>query len=534
MAAFILRPWPFEKNEEVELYWLCSPHMNTHREWRIKVILKYNDTIKAVNVPWGTLPYLRLGQKYKDGIAIDSYKRGRLGEVKINDETFEICNSFDIPPKLFYLYKNYEYGMQKMCKFTVEGTTYYIPCIEVIRSFFAKSKTLTNYILKPNGLDFLISDSKIISDCLNILLSIEIPEKIANNETAAHLGWIKYNEEAFKSWTSIYGNMFDNENTNSNYIQLLPPVRHECKWNYRGIISDKSVLVLELISSTGLRTPFKYVKFSHPKIFRNKVTETPDKIKRTKTENGEPFEMTNSKNGTGTRKQQNQPTIELSSTQFVFENIIKIEKVKDKEKEIFVGTKIISKGDTSYGNAKENTIKVSTEDWSSGGKIEPIEFKSLEIVKGRTCKGLEEFYKVIQYIAGNYKQFKISIVEVFLPKSLQKCKTFSYYHDGDRRTCAIVKIQYDKGLPCYILEVGRADNWSISTLIICQCSYNMPDEHIEQLINYLFTSLINNSGHWDKELFITEKGYYLYTLKHYNSNSNLENWALRIINKILK
>lgn len=528
MSSLILRPWPYEKNEEVELYWLCSPYMNIHRQWILKAVFKYYSDVKTVELPWGTLPYLRLGQKYRNGIAIDSYKRGSLGEIKINDENFEICNSFDMPPKLFYLYKNYEYGMQKMCKFTAQGIKYYIPCIEVLRSFFAKSKTLTNYILKPNGLDFLITESEITNDCLNISLSIEIPESIVNNETAAHLGWIKYNEEAFKSWTSVYGNIFDNGNVNHSYIQLLPPVRQDCKWNYRGINNDNSVLILELISSTGLRTPFKYIRFFHPKILRNKVTEIPEKIRRSKTEEGKQFELIDGKNTAGTRKQQNQPTLELPSTQFTFEDILKIEKIKEKNKEIFIGLKIIPNANIGSSNKKENDLKVSTGDWISEGKIEPIEFESLETVKGRKGKGLEEFYEVIKYIADNYNQFKISMTEIFLPES----KSFSYYPDGSRRPCAIVKIDFNDKQYCYILEVGRADGWSISRLFLWPISLNLKQEIFERIIFIILEDLENNNGHWKNDSLWNNQQVKSFLMKHIKQDTYLKD-ALKIVNKCI-
>jgi hypothetical protein len=422
MGIFKIRPWPFNKNDVVELYWLCSPYMNKNRQWILRTVFKIGNDTKVVEVPWGTLPYLRLGQRYKDGSVFNKYKKGFTGELNIKNEEFHICSSFDMPTKLYYFYKNVEYGLQKVCTFKIGEISYFIPCIELVRSFFAKSKTLTNYILKPNGLDFLISNSKIINDCLYIFLSIDVPEKIATKETAAHLGWIKYNSDAFESWCSVYGNIYDNKDINNSLIKLLPPIRENCTWQYRGIKVDNNVLILELLQFSNIRTPFKYVKFSHPRIERNKVTEVADKFRNSKNGKGTEFEMTKDRDGQGTRMEHQQKEIEVPPTRFLFEDIKAIEKITEAEREVFIGTKIITKGSGKNENDKA-TMKVSTEDWTGEGKIAPIEFKSLEIVKGQKGKGLEDFYKVIQYIKDNYKEYDIAMSEVFLPEG----KSFSYY-----------------------------------------------------------------------------------------------------------
>lgn len=521
MSNFTIRPWPFSNNEVAELYWLCSPYMNEHREWILKAVFKCNNKVNVVELPWGTLPYLRLGRYYKNGSLFNTYKRGSIGDVKIENEQFKISTSFNMPSKLYYFYKNAEFGIQKVCKFTVGEVTYFIPCIEIVRSFFAKSKTLANYILKPNGLDFLITDSKIINKCLFISMSIEVPERIATRETAAILGWIKYNEDAFTEWCAVYSNIFDTQILKNKLIELLPPVREQCSWNYRGINSDNNVLILELLETSSIKTPFEYVKFSHPKIQRNKVVEIADKIRNSRNGKDKKYEMLEDKNGIGTRMEQNQPVIEVTSTRFLFENIKTIEKMTEAQREIFIGTKIIPTGNCIAGNG-ESIVKVSTEDWSGDGKLPPIEFNSLEIVKALKGKGLEDFYRVIQYIKNNYKQYYISMTEVFLPEG----KSFSYYPDGDRRTCAIVRIISEKLRTCYILEVGRFDEWSISTLFIKYPYIGKNNLEFEIDIELLLSKLIIDGGHWKNESFNTR--YRFIKLKHINSGSDTN-----IINKII-
>lgn len=521
MSIFRIKPWPFNKDEVAELYWICSPFMNENREWMLKVAFRYEDNIKMVEVPWGTLPFLRLGQKYINGTAVSSNKAGILSEVNIKNEEFNIFGAFYMPKELYYFYKIYECGLQKVCQFKVGKKTYYVPCTEIVRSFFAKSKTLANYILKPNGLDFLIKSSEIIKDCLYLSFSFEVPEKIATKETAGHIGWIKYNEDAFSSWSSVYGNIFSSQ-TRYNIVELLPPVMKDCKWTYRGIAVNDSVLILEILSSSGLRTPFKSIKFDHPKIVRNRVTEDPNKIRKRRNDNDDTYELIEDNEGLGTRLEQKPHIFELEPTKFVFEDIERIEKISDQDKEIILGAQIISSNRNVPGSG-ENNIKVSTEDWTSQGQIQPLEFSSLDIVKGRTGKGLEEFYEAINFIKDEYPSLEISMTEVFLPEG----KSFSYYPDGDRRNCAIVKIDIGAIHSCFIVEVGRADDWSISTIIMLSNDKLSKNEMIEQFILNQLNYLIDNNGHWNS-IYMNSRKYKLIKLKHSKGESK-EKRSSRII-----
>ena len=119
MKTLKLRPWPFKKDEEVELYWICSPFYKPQIGWFVKVAFKRNNEIKLIEFPWGTLPYLRTGQKYKDGFPSEKGKKGFVGEIYIENGKFDICTSFDMPYNLYYFYKNYECGSQKLCRFKV-------------------------------------------------------------------------------------------------------------------------------------------------------------------------------------------------------------------------------------------------------------------------------------------------------------------------------------------------------------------------------------------------------------------------------
>lgn len=96
-----------------------------------------------------------------------------------------------------------------------------------------------------------------------------------------------------------------------------------------------------------------------------------------------------------------------------------------------------------------------------GGKITPIEFKSMEIADTHMNYGLDKFIAMIKYLAANYSHLSVSVNFVYLPLG----RKFSYLPDGRRRICAIVKV--NNGMKeSFIVEVAVPDNRSLSTLII--------------------------------------------------------------------
>lgn len=286
------------------------------------------------------------------------------------------------------------------------------------------------------------------------------------------------------------------------------------------------MLILELTEFSNIRTSFKYVKYSHPKIERAKVFEVVNKFRLSNKDKGKTFELTEDKNGQGARMGQQQLDLQLPSTKFLFEDIKSIEKITDIEREVFIGTKMISKNGDKDGKG-ETMAKVSTEDWSGEGKISPIEFRSLEIVTAQKGKGLEDFYRVIRYIKDNYKGVDIAMTEIFLPEG----KSFSYYPDGNRRNCAVVKIEHESK-SCYILEVGRADNWSVSTLCIRPSFNDFSNKEFEVIIQTIIESLVNNNGHWDSDVLNNNKKFAFYKMKH-TASINILLIANRICRKFI-
>lgn len=536
-----IRSWPFKKDEEVELYWLCSPYFNREKGWQIKVAFKKtNNEIVEITVPWGTIPCLVIGQKYSNGLPSTTGKRGRIYEITIPERSiFETCIAYDIPSALYYFYKNQNYGLQKICRFSMGDRNFYIHCLEIVRTYLTPHKVLANCIMKPGGLDLLIRKVEVNGKDLYIDLTDEIPRRIVCDETAGYLAWLKFDIYANNAWNSIYNKIFlkaiekspfnaVSELQKGTYMEVLPPARKGTKWTFRGITVGKDTLIFELLSRTNLYMPFDNIYYSHSSLVNPEVSSDHKTIRVVKSKddvNGNNVDL--DKSGEATKKDVDQPVIEHISIGFSFSRNPKMKRVRKKNQKLRTGIPDVSAKirAAEYGECNEIA---STQDWVYGGQIRPIEFKTLEIVQDEAIKGLEEFLKVIDYIDKSHNDFKVYLNLVYIPRG----KTFSQYLNGFRRNCAIVKVEREKKLPCYVIEVGRADGWSISTLIIYQLVAQISQAEIEEVLSGLLKGLIDNNGHWDKLSIGQEVRFRFDMMKHVTGQSILR-WENRIIEKMM-
>lgn len=191
--------------------------------------------------------------------------------------------------------------------------------------------------------------------------------------------------------------------------------------------------------------------------------------------------------------------------------------------------KTMDQKDCPSGEDGDERSVVTAQDWESGGEISPLEFKSLEMVNVNPYKGLEDFVKAVDVLCKMKPTYRVSLSVVYIPLG----KSFSLYEDGYRRTCAIVEVKRPGHVSCYILEVGRADGWSISTLFAYPISAEVAkNESMEIFLAKAFIHLRDNSGHWEKEYLQSFVEYNFDKLKHITKQSVVR-WGERTLEKIL-
>lgn len=533
MSRLKLRPWKFAEDEEVELYWHGDAYTNADGLWMIKCMFRTaSGKFTELSFPFGTLPYLKIGQKYLGGSICSEMGKGKLYEVNMTkDINFKYCKGFEFPKSLYSFGKVPYYGNLNLCTFEKDGKHYYIPCTEIVRSILAPYKTFANRILRPNGLDSFVEKDSIRGGMLEIHMTEEYNANLINDEVISYFIWLKYNKVAARCWNEVYKNLFVNTKASnapfrhSTQIMTMPPISEASTWTFRGVEYLNHVLILELVFRSDIEIPFNYILFYHPSLKKNDNDAQPRFVKNPlkNSNNDKDIELANTEQGSQAATNKN--VIEQPPIMFSFKRKPNVYRRKTESRKTHSGS-IIEVGTRTNNTGNTGT----TQDWVRDGKIEQVEFTALKMVEACLLKGLEEFVKIIQYIETSYKRIKISIDIIQLPQ----LKHFSKYEDGSIRTCALVTINRENRMPCFILEIGRADFWSVSTLIIkpLQSEYTNK-QSTGKLVNDVLKNLVENNGHWDKEFFRNESRYAFDTVKHF-SKQTIARRAEGIMGKVIK
>ncbi|HKQ04866.1 MAG TPA: hypothetical protein VJ464_07025 [Blastocatellia bacterium] len=547
MPSLRLRPWPFDKNSRVLLYWICSPFKDTWGFWRVRVAFldsapssSGKETIRLVDYPWGTLPILRIGRFYVDGLPVNGpipRPHHHLSIVDFQDGV--ICKAFDLPRRLYDFRKNKDIGLEKLWRFKAGGMTCYIPCIELIRAFLTPSKTLANRLLAPHGLDSLIKQASGDNGKLMVLLSGDVPVTLVNDYFISHLLWLYLDETARSVWESIYRNIFEEaimlDPTSPSAklraaikLQMRPPIKGPCDLTFTGAIDRNVCLIFEITKVKGMPAlPFEEVVYGHPSTKPKKAGKSVEQRQMPR-EQSIIYEMDIEHRSV--RKDSYQPVVAANVTVMEFGHMPNLIRGNPNEVESEINSASTS-GASVYPiiklAAKEIPKLASTAESSIGGKISPLEFAGMRLTASNDIRGLEGFLNAVRQLAERYSSiiFESAIYE--LPGN----KSFSQLYDGSRRTCAIIRALQQGIHPKFILEVARPDFWSISTLFIDFIVDVSLTNTIEGEILGLIEEIIQKEGHWNVaklEQAITSK---FLLLKH-NANRSVWTWSQRILDKL--
>lgn len=534
MPHLRLNPWPFINDEIVELRWICSPRRIRDGQWRMEVaFIRATGEIKWDTYPWGLLPYLRFGQKYANGLPLDTQKLGLNDTVSIGAGAGgSFCGGFKIPVELYSLYKNKNMGKECLWSFSAYGKQFYIPCVELVRAFFAPIKTLANLLLMPHGLDLIIDNSAVSDAKVYMEFNEMVPKTVLDEKMLVLLVWLNWVVKS--SWDNVYNNLFREavknkpgdplvELQNGIPIRIKPPAFQNTRWTYRGITEGNDVLILELIGVDGLSIPYRSINYSHPLIIDRK---TLDVSKRRKIKEEDPAsDYTLDGQDKSVKQNSSQEKVTLPATGLGFNRLPKVRAMPSLKSGRGVSAvyKTEKKGRTVI---KEKKSVVGLDESVTGGEIKPIEFDSLDVVQGYTGQGLEEFYKAVEYIAKTVKGASMSMGIINLPLE----KKFSFCPNGQRRVCAVLFIKLPGGPPCCVLEVSRPDFWSVSTLMV-KPMIDISPQVMERIIFGLLHSLVDKGGHWDVNDLDRYKGVMFERLKHVRFQPPIR-WGKRILKNI--
>ncbi|WP_044894237.1 Tn7-like element transposition protein TnsE [Bacillus alveayuensis] len=517
-----IKSWPFQERI-VKLLWFGNVHMK-QRTWRINIAFEDRNKLKWIDVPIGLFPVLRIGQYYSEGQPLHTQKDGVIDYVRIKNLRDGQLNDAltGCRPCNYYLYADPECLSQKLLTYSINGIRYHIPQVELIRALYAKYQFLANSMLRPGGLEFLIKDMMVKSNYIYLAFFDEIPQKlVSDKQFITHFTWLYSVRTVKESFESIYSKVYSqavqtgkNLSKGHPLIMELPDIG-PLNFQYRGKKVGQDVLIYEILGLDGISVNVTQIDYTHRSFKKIKRVSKPRKKLISKTPKEETYEV-DREELQNTKQDTNQPVNDHDMTRMKFDYIPAIRRLKQGERKVNSGDTYIVKKGRGGSHVRQGSVNETV----LGGKIQPLEFNTLELAHDLKGHGLDDFFKMIQYLQENYHHLSISMSTVYLPPG----RKYSWLPDGRRRICAVVKVMQRDKQPFYVLEVGRADNKPLSTLLL---KIQGTTDRQEEIIQTIIKGLVYNSGNWNSKQL--EKLNYI-KLKH--SSKTVDVWAARMYQKI--
>lgn len=98
-------PWPFATDQVVTLYWIRSPqHDQISHQWMTTAVFQDDARIlHDVRVPWGFLPWLKVGISYRNGIPVGDLPHGNKFKLdELNQWSVQIAQAGHVISRKWY------------------------------------------------------------------------------------------------------------------------------------------------------------------------------------------------------------------------------------------------------------------------------------------------------------------------------------------------------------------------------------------------------------------------------------------------
>ncbi|CCF16893.1 putative uncharacterized protein [Brevibacillus laterosporus GI-9] len=529
--------WPFKQGEQVSIHWFRSPYRKGNGEWVFDVVFRRaNGAIDQIaTIPWGALPWLRFGQYVIDGKPMKSMGRGKIERLSLK----QVQNGIVMPArkafrkemyKLFFK-ENYEelcWVIEYECKDLV------VPCIEIIRAFLTPSRFFANAIVDPIGLNSLIEDTEDTNGNYYIKISKTIPKSYITKGLVTHLVWLYNDHFAKKAWDQVYQSFFRqamkqnqfnpvSQLSSSNKISVTVPLFGNSEWIARVIENKDTILVLNILDASSLVPPFRDITVEHDGVvIRNINSQKAGSrvVKRSKS--GDDHELDESLLLSFDAKVHPQIDVQSTRLRFNFKPMVRINETES------IQSFPLSKEEHDNDNPSSNNLVTTTES-VSGGKRKPVEFRPLQVEYDLKNTGLEDFVEAIKELQKLIPEASIDLQIGELPGD----KGISFVTESVRRKYANVLIRAANYSEVLIVEIGRPDQYSISTLMVSLKGFENFESDMRKEVTYFSLNvLIQNNGSWNRETFKNDQDYAFSFLKHMSQDTPLR-WALKIKSRLL-
>jgi hypothetical protein len=235
------------------------------------VFKRPNGILKDVSLPWGALPAIRLGKEFVDGVPTWENTLGKNYSLDFSaGASFKTQTAITISPNVYPLKTRPNLGEYCVVIFDKELTVI-VPCLEIIRFFFAVNKQMAYRTLQPFNFSDLVPAS-MEQDKVLLAFTRQIPHNALNKLLAKVIAQVLYDPSWSEAWKNIYISREEQTlNVDHDFnevipLKAIPPVYKNSIWEVRALQDGKRLLVLEIISYTdGNPSPFHFLDFTHPR-----------------------------------------------------------------------------------------------------------------------------------------------------------------------------------------------------------------------------------------------------------------------------
>ncbi len=521
--------WPFPKDEPVTIHWLKSPIMKgQNKQWMMDITFKrISGELVDFPVPWGCLPMLRYGKEFINGLPTGNDLGSTLNLSFSKNARYKIEQAFTaISPKNYKLVT--KENLQELCVIIFdEGQTVVIPCIEIIRSFFAVNKLLTYQILQLYNFQDLVT-----ANFENRSVQLEFSRRfsyrsIQKNELIVKiLANVLFDTSWNESWRGVFTSRAKKNFADADGLEkviplkCIPPVYQNCLWTVRAIKDGKRILVQEIYNTNNNDIgSFDYVGYIHPGskkkdknqlINSTKTKETNVEAKIDRDENKAPS------NNNNPYLLQNELPVHKDTHVIAIEEIPwAIGKNKTGLSGETEGVAIVRTGQL------KRKITVSLNEIGGQGQVQAAEFVALTD-KSEIPKGLSSFFKAINATKEINKNIKIdySIGKVPENSVLAYCK-------GSSRQYGLVKLSLYE-IVGYIMDLDLSDEHGLSTIIFKPKKEGL---NLASLVVDLLVENITRQGFWAREKVESINKIKVSWAKH--TSLEPEAWGKRLFEKVM-
>ncbi len=150
-------PWPFATNQVVTLYWIRSPQYDqvSHQWMTTAVFQDDTQSLHDVRVPWGFLPWLKIGISYRNGIPVGDLSQGNKFKLDDLDQwDVQIAEAGQVISREWYPLRTRPNLAEFCWVFYRGGKRVIVPELEGIRALLAPVRflALRSYLYPQPGI----------------------------------------------------------------------------------------------------------------------------------------------------------------------------------------------------------------------------------------------------------------------------------------------------------------------------------------------------------------------------------------------